>query len=446
MSTGPRVDPDRVQERIDDNLDLVGRDFIGHDRTAARHLFSTLRHLEQIAVMAAERGDSIEGQLEDEYVHRGTFEALANRYGGLLPPCDEVQRLVDYLTAQEGDMSLAMLNVVAESWLETVFGHIGSWGYVDALMAVIEEDEERHVHDALEMAKPDPEQAEPTLRELEKMLSDIAQSAAFMLPLIYFGGEEAVCAMGMDLCAAHERGCRHLGIEPNTHQIRLFCRAQRLFARTKPEALEMHEGQVTLMRLYPELSPMLLWFDMPFGTSNGGKIQAQVATALACILARYPELRTVTRRGQLYRVQDTTIALRTAFDEYRPANVFVTNGQYKIWQETLTQMRRRTKRLRAHTYRPVPDLGNGLADLLPPSRCAVAVNFNGQFGGIGGTGPLSDIEGIPTLVTIGEPRPAENGYVATVTILMDHRCGAGRHIGALKRELETELALEEMGV
>ena len=37
------------------------------EKLAFRYLFSTLSALEQIAVLASERGAGVEGQLEDEY-------------------------------------------------------------------------------------------------------------------------------------------------------------------------------------------------------------------------------------------------------------------------------------------------------------------------------------------------------------------------------------------
>lgn len=430
------IDQSRVEERIETNLALVTREFKGYDKIAARHLFSNLRHLEQIAVIAAERGDAIEGQLEDEYVHRGSFEALAERFGGLVDPSPPVQRLIDYLIEQEGEMSLAMLNVVAESWLETVFDHIGRWGYCDELMASVEADEERHVHDALEMAKPDPEQAEPVLRDLEMMLYEIAQSPQFMLPFIYFGGEEACCDMGLDLCAAHERGCDHLGIEPNTYKLRALSRSQRMFARRKPEATYMTAWEQSKMVLYPQVAPMTLMFTANVKYSVGSRIQARLAGAVARIFARNPALRVVTRQRQLYCAQESIIAVRMPYDSEQVMNVYLTDAQYKTDKEILAQLSRRTRRQRQHKYEALPPLDDGLDQLLPPSRCAVAINYNGHYGGESGTGPLSDIEGIPTLVTIGEPR---NGQ-AVITILMDHRVADGRHIGLLKREIEQELS------
>ena len=429
---------DRVERRVRDNLNLLRRNFGGYDRLAARHLFSEFCHLETIAVMAAERGDAIEGQLEDEHVHHETFRRLAEMFGGLVEPCEEIQDLIDFLTGLEGEASLAALNVTAESWLETVFDHVAEWGVCDDLMRSIEEDEERHVHDALDLARPPAEVIRPIMQTLERMLERIAVAPAFMLPLIYFGGESRVCDMGEGLCAAHERACSHLGIESRTHRVRLLCRSQRIWSRRKPDPVELGPWDLTKMRLWSEPSPMMLWFEADVGRVNGYQLQAKTVGALARLLQLYPRLRFVTRRGQLWRAKEPIVAVRGLYDDRAVMNVFIPGAENRTWRGVLSQMNRRFKRARRVDYHPLPAMPDGLDKLLPPSRVAAAVNYNGIHGGIGGTGPLSDVEGIPILVTLGE---VVDGRV-TITILMDHRVGDGQDIGCLKHGLLKELEAE----
>lgn len=435
MESGTERFEARVEKRVKENMALLPKKFEGYDALAARHMFSEFRHLETIAVMAAERGDAIEGQLEDEHVHHNTFERLAEMHGGLVPPCPEITKLIDYLTNLHGEASLAALNVTAESWLETVFDHVAQWGACDALMRSIEEDEERHVHDAMDAAKPPVEEIEPIVRELEAMLEEIAVAPAFMLPLIHFAGEARVTKMGEDLCAAHERACNHLGIAPRTRRVRLMCRSQRIWARRKPVPVELSGWDKTKQQLYPNHAPMLLWFEAPV-QGNGYQVQAKVVAALARILQRHPRLRYVTRKGELFQTQEPIIALRALYDERAVTNVFLPGCERRTWRGVLKQMNQRIKKARSLPYASIPPMPEDLDKLLPPSRIAAAVNYNGEHGGIGGTGPLSDVEGIPLLVTIGE---VVDGKV-TLTILMDHRVGDGQDIGMLKRELLKELA------
>lgn len=430
----------KVKERVKSNLSLVKHDFTGYDRVAARHLFSEFCHLEQIAVMAAERGDSIEGQLEDEHVHYETFRQLAERYGGLVEPCDEIKELIEYLTSLEGEASLAALNITAESWLETVFDHVADWGVCDEMMRVIEEDEERHVHDALDLAKPPVETIEPIMRDLERMLESIAVAPAFMLPLLYFGGEERTCDMGQSLCEAHEHACNHLGIGARTHRVRLLCRSQRMWAKRKPVPIELTDWDTTKMRLYSQPADMLLWFEVE--TSLGGyRLQASVVRAVSAILKRNPRLRYVTRRQKLWRAQDSTVAVRGLYDDRAVMNVFIPNAERLDMRGVVKQMNLRFKKARNTEYYALPKMPDGLDDLLPPSRVAAAVNYNGVHGGVGGTGPLSNVEGIPILVTLGE---SDRGKT-TITILMDHRTGDGQDIGLLKNEIVREIEKDNRG-
>lgn len=424
----------RVEQRVRENLALCVQDFQGYDRLAARHMFSEFTHLETIAVMAAERGDGIPGQLEDEHVHHETFRRLAERYGGLVPPCEEVTDLIGFLTGLEGEASLAALNVTAESWLETVFHHVGRWGCADEMMRIIESDEERHAQMAMDLPRPPAAVIEPIMRELERHLERIAVAPAFMLPLIYFAGEERVCKMGRGIVRAHERACEHFGIASRTRRVRLLCRSQRMWAKRRPVPVALSDWDRTKMRIYDRNADMLLWFEVST-RANGYQLQAQVVAALARILQRHPRLRYVTRRGELFQARESIVAMRALYDDRAVMNVFLPGCERRTWRGVLRQMNQRVKRARAVEYHAMPPMPDGLSELLPPSRVAAAVNYNGVHGGVGGTGPLSEVEGIPILVTIGEVRDD----CVTLTLLMDHRTHDGQDIGLLKCELEREL-------
>lgn len=426
----------RVAERVEHNLSLCSDEFQGYDKLAARHMFSEFCHLETIAVLAAERGDGIEGQLEDEYVHFETFKRLAERYGGLVAPCQEIVDLIDYLTGLQGEASLAALNVTAESWLETVFHHVGTWGCCDEMMKIIESDEERHAQLAMNLPKPPVEIIEPIMRKLEEHLEKIAVAPAFMLPLIYFAGEERVCKMGASIVRAHEKACRHFGIKPNTRRVRLLVRSQRMWSKRKPREKPLSSWDVTKMRVYPgQVAPMTGWFEITTSYS-GMRLQIAVIGALARILQRHPRLRYVTRQDKLFQTQEVIIGVRAMYDERAVMNVFLPGAESRSDAKILKQFNRRLKKAREFEYHSIPLMPEGLDKLLPPSRVCAAVNYNGVHGGIGGSGPLSEVEGIPILVTLGEVRNRR----AVITVLMDHRTHDGQDIGVLMKELERELS------
>ena len=75
-----------------------------------------------------------------------------------------------------------------------------------------------------------------------------------------------------------------------------------------------------------------------------------------------------------------------------------------------------------------------IVDILPPSRCAVTLNYNGFFGHCV-KGPLNPIEGVPTQLMIGEVYERDGKKFATVTVTMDHRVGDGHDISMLGKNV-----------
>lgn len=438
--------------RTKENVSTVTHEFEGNDRLAACHLFSELRHLEEIATLAAIRGDCIDGQLEDEFVHRESFETLAIHYGGLKPACKEIQNLIDFLKEQEGEMSLALLNVVGESWLETVFHHIGQWGLFDELFASIEADEERHVHDALELAKPEPEECEPMVRKLESMLEKIMWAPQFILPMLYFGGEEATANIGLAVCAAHERACTHLGVDPNTKKMRALCRAHRFTARNAPELVDMNVWEQSKMKLWKQPAPQTAWIEVPIKTHNPVKLQAKVASIVGKTLAGYPKLKNVWRRDQLFRTKEIIVGQRFLYDDEQVATVFLHGTEHLSEQQIVKQTNRKIKRIRDEPYPTViPELGD-LEELLPPARCSVVINYY-DYGNCP-LGPQSNIEGIPIIVMIGKPYQkgyneyphflvnAMDSWHTTITVSIDHRVGDAKDGGHLMQSIKSKFEEE----
>jgi chloramphenicol O-acetyltransferase len=444
------------------------RELKGHDILAARHLYSTLYHLEQLAVLAAERGNGISNQLEDELVHRDVFKELAIQHGGLEPCPKPAQDLIDYLSKLDGAMSLATLNVVAESWLDTVFHHLEKSDLAPEVFKAIEEDERRHTYGALQAARPDPNEVKPIVRDLEQMLMEISISGEFMLPMAWFLGPTGVANMGIAISKSHARACNHLRVEPNLDKLILSCRAARFLDRTAPQQIEANEWQRLKMEIWKTSAPQYCFVDMELDPKikNPIKIQAQVIHAIGRILAREPDLRLVLRRDSLFRTDHPVVGIRALYDEDRVITLFVSRPEKTRPKKILHLLNRQMKRIKSEPYEPyegVINVAPQLKDLVPPQRCNVVVTYNGESGGLFGVGPLSDMEGIPTSVTFGEPRwviedvreenvdlglgffekkvVVDRKFKSVICVQMDHRVGDGRHVGTLARKIVSEMKI-----
>lgn len=413
-------------------------------RIACRYLFSSLSHLERIAVLAAERGDCIEGQLEDEIFHRDLFAAIAELCGGLEEPDVATADLIEFLQGIEGAASLAVLNVVAEGWLETVFHALCDTEISPELFAAVEEDEHRHNHDARLLNVPDRAQSEPLIRAVEERLFRISQNPQFMLPLHYLMGAEAVSAMGMSIARAHESACKHLGVEPKVQRLRAFARANRILARTAPIEIEMTQWERSRFTLWDDVAPQIAYMDVRVPTTNPSKIQLLVLKSLGRVLLNNPELRRVARNERLYEPQRVTIGLRaTHRDRNQVFTIYVDPNEYPTSGKLLRAINCRKRTVNDHEYIGIPRLGD-LVELLPPARAICTLSSNGAFGGLFGTGPLNRVEGVPMSVTIGEvqTKPYWDGEkfapvnVVTLGAQLDHRANDGLHLGLLASELK----------
>lgn len=427
------------------------------DVIAARHLFSHLAHLEDIAVLAADRGDCVVDQLEDELVHRETFKQLAEDLGGMTAPSYEVRRIIEYLANLEGEESLAALNVVAESWLERVFVHLAKSGFCSDMFTLIGAEEARHAHEALESAKPDPEAFTETVRDLEEMLTLVSGSPEFMLPLHWFMGLESLGDMGLDMCDAHEKACKHLGVEPDVHNLRVSGRSARLLSRNQPYEIEMSDWERVKLQNWTDFAPQYCNVTTEIPTTIPLKLQAMIMEATGRVLDREPRLRNVTRRGKLFRTDHALIGMRSLYDSEQVITLFVAKPHRKGWKRTLRLLKKSKDRLKEREYEPYLGgvrLCSELKDIFPPNRCSCVVTYNGDFGGDFGAGPLSDMEGIPCSITIGKIRSVprfsvygeesgefsmESINASTICFQMDHRTGDGQDIGKFATEVCKEL-------
>lgn len=443
----------RVRRRVRSNLALAPLPDAALTPAGAiawRHLFSLLAHLEELAVLAAERGDGIPGQLEDELVHRDTFAALA----GDVAPCPEpVADLHRWLAGLEGVESLAALNVVAEAWLESLFREVAGWPVAPALFEAVGAEEARHVSDARAKTGAMGAAVAETVRGIESRLLAIVRDPSFGLPLLYFGGRRGLARVALRAYERHREACAHLGVAPGGDLRELVAGARAALAdRDDPRALARTAWEETAEGLWPAgPAPMLHWEDVPAPWAHGATaaaLEARAVRAVARALAHEPRSHVTRRPGQSFRPARPVVGVRRLHDASRRLvmTVHVADAHRIELPALLRLLARRATRMRAEPYRPGPMGGLGeLAALLPPARAAATVSCVGFFGGRSGIAPLVELEGAPIAVTVGEPvmRPAwieaEGRYLPRphvfVGVAFDHRAGNGEELCRFARAL-----------
>jgi hypothetical protein len=445
-----------VISRVNKNMILFERhNFEGDDILAGRYLFSHLAHLEDIAVLAAHRGNCIENQLEDELVHRKTFETIAEHFGGMVEPSYEIKQIMNYLMTLTGEDSLAALNVVAENWLETVFVSLYKSGLCTDMFKLIGEEEKRHSHEALEQARPDPDAFSEIVQDLEDMLTKISMSPEFMIPLHWFMGTENMALMGLKIAEKHEEACKHLGVQADLHALKVSSRSAKFLNRTAPVPVEMSDWEYVKQQTWDDHAPQYCFIEHEVKETNPLKLQAKLMEAAACVMKRHPRFRNVLRRGQIYRTDHPVIGMRTLYDDEQVLTLYVSRPEKKGWKGTIRNLAKTKRRVKEKPYEPYPGgvrLTPELKNLFPPNRCSLVVTYNGDWGGDFGVGPLSDMEGIPCSLTIGRIREIKDveedefglvyitkKKVSTFCLMMDHRTGDGKDIGLFLKETLREL-------
>jgi len=407
---------------------------------AHRILLSNLAHLETIAVEAAMRGDGIPGQLEDELFHREVFRRCAELAGGLLEPDEPTGALISYLQGLEGRDSINVLNIVAEAWLEKVFDHLARVEeFIPAVFAMIGEDEARHSQYALTEPVETSERTEEIVRVVEEHLYKIANSANFMLPLVRVLGREPASRMGHDLAVAHEKSCRHLGIEPRVSRIKALARNGRLLMKKEPLVVEDRPWDQIKKRLWDTAAgaSQHAFIDIRVrGKTAPAHVQARLLRALGVVYKKHPHLMRVYRNGVTYAPQEPVVGLRMVHhDRDQVGTIFFNPTRYLTDLRLMRMLNRRKRRMDEKDYETYPDV-RYLAPLLYPSFATATVSSNGAYGGDFGFGPLNDLEGIGTSLTIGKVRSRVNvdfevEAFFTLCVTMDHRIGDGKDIGQL---------------
>lgn len=398
------------------------------EKLAYRYLFSTLTALESIAVLAAEQGAGVVGQLEDEYVHMGTFKRLADLCGGYEEPCEATQRLIDYLESLKGESSIAALNVVAEGWLGCVFEGLSKLS--PELFNSIGEDEARHNGYALSFRVGESEEVEPIIRNLETLLFNIIQSPNFMAPLVYLLGLPDMFKVGMAIIESHKKASEHLGVVPQLKEVKYLCRATLLSIKNYPEKLDMNNWQQNKTKIWKNHAPMVMFKEMKIDSKNVIAMHAKVISAISKVTKYHPNFRNVIRDNTLYRTKSSIVGMRVMWDEDQLTTIYLNSGQG--YKKVLKRIIRRTKKVKEHAYEKLLEVDH-IKELFPPAQCPILLSYVGFHDSeeypTWGWGPPSEIEGAAISVFIYAPTVKEGEYwrFRTVTV-MDHRVHDGHDI------------------
>lgn len=430
-------------------------------RLAARFLFSMLAWLEQIGVEAARAGDNIPNQLEDEETHHLVFRELAELNGGLvaLPGEHTGAELLRFIAGLEGEVSRAVLNVVGEHWLATVFTWLRSGGvpYPEILDA-ISADEARHTHAALAAARPAPEVAASVVAQLEAHLARFAASPEWLVPIHYLVGREHAARMALACLASHRTACAHLGVAPGpaARDLEVAARAG-LYGEPDPELAPQNLWQRSRPGIWPELAPLHEGRWVGVSTSDDAEIEALVAQACAAVLESQPGLNRTLRAGRVYRPEHAMIGVRRLYSRRREVfTVYTRRPHLRPRVHIAGEIARQVARARERAYEPTPDL-HALEPLLPPARAAIAISQNAPWGIREGFAALGPLEGCAATIVIGAVRAAPQSadlrawllpewsstpprWLVHLGCVFDHRVWDGPEVGffftALERWLE----------
>lgn len=432
-------------------------------RKAARHLWSTLYHLEHIAVIAARMGAGIDNQLEDELMHREVFRRLGEQYGGLYPPGPEIQSMISYIGALRGPIATVAVNLVGEHWLEAVFRNLANPGFASEMFALIEADEHRHAHDALSIPVPPIEQLNAVLPALERKLYESAMSPAYLAPLTFTRGEESVWRMGLEATEAHSRACEHMGTAPSAcvHRLGILCRTMLRHGR-RLQPLAVNKWRVSISRLDTRPAVIGGYVSIPVPErATHMAIEARIIRALYRTIAERPELNRVYRAGQFYAPPRVKIGSRRRHDDNQVMTVYATGLDGLSVRQVQALYGRKARKQGRIEYESVPELGD-LADILPPSAAVAVVSYCGapeaeDAGECQGSGvecgwtALLPAEGVPCSLGIGEPQwklkhapgePLAFHRVVVVGVSLDHIVFDGRHLSLLCNGLKRNARIE----
>lgn len=394
---------------------------------AETRLFDNLAALERLAVLMCEKHEAVAGQLEDERRHERLFRQLGSGASTIEP----IQDLTDWCASLEGGAQIAILNLVAEVWVEEILFTLGALGPAQhrELFLAVSEDEERHC--AAE--PPVLDAAAPYVRTLERHLHAIASDPRFMWPLCHLLGVEAVTYMSVRLHEAHAEALSRLGVSPGEHFGSLLaCRAE----AERDQGVEPVELDVWRQSAFNlDLQPMVGFREIDWHWSEDpAEVEARFTRAIHRTLAFEPQLnRTINiARKELYAPNDCIVGVRrpgvvTAY--VKPCEDLETLGRH-------IRLKARQARVAAVV---IPEIDDGLLALQPPPRAAATLSCHMGLGGITyGLAPMSRIEGATWSVGVGGE--IIDGRL-TVGVLADHRAFDGTDLCTFLNHLAYQLGV-----
>lgn len=411
-----------LSSRIQNNIAKAPLSLTGSDAEAARWLFSFLAGIEEAAVLYAQKGFGVDGQLDDELSHRDTFKAIASHYGKVEPLDASTARLLSYLESQDGDIAKFLFGIVCETWVEGVFHRLAQWS---PMFDVLEQEEARHAKASIRQF--DADEAEPYLREVEALIREVANSPYFLVPMAHLFGIAETARLGLENAKRHKETCQLVGLEAGG-DIRLLeekCEtAIRAEERGLPQELEQTAWQRSKMKIFKRDPFMRDSVIVPISGSHADA-EAKVVQAVARIISREPALNTTIRGTRLYRPSEIVVGVRRLHHNSEVITVYVRDPHLSTVGEIKTEIASKTKKLRDRPYKEVPDYV-GLEDLLPPARAAVTLTQTAGLGVQRGFSAAPDDEGSTIHLCLGDVDGKTH-----IGILHDHRAGDGREIGAL---------------
>lgn len=440
-----------IEERVQKNLEQVDFDsFEGDRREAGQLLFSALTHLEQVAVEAAQKGDGIEGQYEDEVVHRDTFKAIAEKLGGLIEISEPIKNLLDFLRGLRGSMSLACLNIVCEAWLDNVFEHVSKFGVADEMFETIEAEEARHVREAKRHVFADSRTVAPIVHRLETLLADVSRDPYFIVPLLYFGGANASASLGLQACKRHRESCEHLGVDQGSYidDMEEACRSA--INVPAPVLLEnLDEWEEFRLQMFDRPGEMNNQVDVKWPHPYE-EFETRLIRAVSKTLVEHPELNRVISRGKMYQPPIPIIGTRRIYDASgKVGTIFVEDAHEHSVKAVDRLLKSRVISLRRQPYCSLNEVRK-FHHLLPPASHSVVVTHVGVFGTYDGWAPIVPEEGPTVMIATGRvkmlPKPRKRlsflvKWVPHVrfSVTMDHRAFNGEEIGLFCTEVERNL-------
>lgn len=414
-------------EKVEERLDAL--DIEPTDDVYLAYLFVQLGWLEELAVRMAERHEAVPGQLEDEYTHREAFWRAAGIHGG---PIEPIRNLINWTDSLRGEAQMAILNLIAEVWLEgvlkTLGEDLGAHQYAP-LFRSIAEDEKRHTEVEIDFGDVDPA---PYVREMERHLHAITADPRFLWPLYRELGRISMVHMAKELHEAHQEACDQLGIGVGRHFKELL--------RCRQEA-EDDKGVVNVCLDTWRRSAFNMDLDPMEGTRRirwdwdeaPAQIEARFVRAAHRTLAFHPEwhLTVAEARKQMYRPAESCVGVRK---EGRPGVVTAYTRACEDLEVLERHIRRNGARARQAAV-VIPEITPELLEIQPPPRMAVVFSHMPDLHT--GLAPMVWGEGVVWNIVIGE---LIDGHI-TIRCHADHRAVDGADLTGFLQELEYQLGV-----